>query len=233
MVKKRILLIDDVPLFLQLQVSFLGRKNYDIHTASCGEEGLLKAFDLRPDLILLDFVMPDMSGAEVCRRLKKDPRTRHIPVVVISSTSREDTVQFCRKAGCNGLLFKPVKRETLICVVEDQLNIKRRRCERVNTSIPAILKWKDVWAEANIKCLSVLGCKVELDHPVSPGETFEFSFSPPASSNTAYLEGTIIWAEPGVDGKIGTAGIEFQYQDSRNKVLVHECVHSLAQSAAI
>ena len=97
--KKTVLIVDDVELFIQLEISHLGRKRYDIHTASNGNQGLEMARSIKPDIILLDLVMPDMNGDQVCRILKGDPDTSSIPIIMVSSGTREHSRSIIDSSG--------------------------------------------------------------------------------------------------------------------------------------
>jgi CheY-like chemotaxis protein len=83
----KILLIEDSKMLRQTQERALSRAGYEVISASDGEEGLRVARDSNPDLILLDMLLPKITGQDVLRTLKRDPRTRHIPVVVLSGLS--------------------------------------------------------------------------------------------------------------------------------------------------
>ncbi|MDX2233914.1 MAG: response regulator, partial [Hyphomonadaceae bacterium] len=103
----RILVVDDVPANLRLLEAKLGAEYYDVITASRGEEALNKAWREQPDMILLDVMMPGMDGFETCQRLKADPETRHIPVVMITALDqREDRLRGLA-AGAEDFLSKP------------------------------------------------------------------------------------------------------------------------------
>jgi CheY-like chemotaxis protein len=82
---KRVLLVDDTPDNLRLLIKMLPKPLYMVHPATSGELALQFVQSTLPDLILLDVMMPDMDGYEVCRRLKEDLRTRHIPVIFLSA----------------------------------------------------------------------------------------------------------------------------------------------------
>lgn len=104
----RILLIEDDPdiqKMVQLSLQFVA--GHEVHTASSGKEGLVKAPALRPDLILLDVMMPEMDGYETCRQLKADPATGGIPVVFLSAKAQAAEVQKGRELGAIGYLVKP------------------------------------------------------------------------------------------------------------------------------
>jgi CheY-like chemotaxis protein len=83
----KILLIEDSKMLRQTQERALSRAGYEVISATDGEEGLRVARDSNPDLILLDMLLPKITGQDVLRTLKRDPRTRHIPVVVLSGLS--------------------------------------------------------------------------------------------------------------------------------------------------
>ena len=82
--KARILVIEDNRSLVRLYESILTRKGYDVLAAFNGEEGLQKAREEKPDLIILDIIMPKMDGYEVCRHLRRDPATAAIPVLMLT-----------------------------------------------------------------------------------------------------------------------------------------------------
>ena len=81
----RVLVVDDQPLNVKLLEAKLTAEYYDVVTAADGLEALRIAGDVRPDIILLDVMMPGIDGYEVCRRLKGDPELNHIPVVMVTA----------------------------------------------------------------------------------------------------------------------------------------------------
>ena len=84
--RAKILLIDDDPDFVEATKVVLESRPYEIITAFGGEEGLKKAREEKPDLVLLDVIMPDMNGFQVCQQLKKDLQLSQIPVIMITSS---------------------------------------------------------------------------------------------------------------------------------------------------
>ena len=88
--RPQILLIDDNSHARRAVQAVLERQGFDVLTAPGGEEGLTLASQAKPDLIILDIVMPEMDGYEVCRRLQQDPETAHIPVIMLSGKGRVD-----------------------------------------------------------------------------------------------------------------------------------------------
>ena len=88
--RPHILVIDDNSHARRAVQAVLERQGFDVLTAPGGEEGLTLASEAKPDLIILDIVMPKMDGYEVCRRLQQDPETAHIPVIMLSGKGRVD-----------------------------------------------------------------------------------------------------------------------------------------------
>lgn len=103
---KRILLVEDDRFLRRACETGLKRQGFTIVTAADGEEGLRLARTEAPDLILLDMLMPKMSGIEVLRALKADEGTRSIPVLVLSNSSQEGSIQQAMALGAIGYLVK-------------------------------------------------------------------------------------------------------------------------------
>ncbi|MCX8133222.1 MAG: PleD family two-component system response regulator [Roseococcus sp.] len=121
----RILAVDDIATNLRLLEAKLLAEYYEVLLASSGPEALQIAFTQLPDIILLDVMMPGMDGYEVCRALKADPRTHHIPVVMV--TALTDTVERVRglEAGADDFLSKPVDNATLFARLRALLRMKQ------------------------------------------------------------------------------------------------------------
>ena len=103
----KVLIVDDdgfISRLVRMKVEQLG---HEVETASDGAEGLRKALDLRPDLILLDLMMPRMNGLEVCRQLRAEPAGRDIPVVMLTAKAQERDIEAGFAAGANDYLVKP------------------------------------------------------------------------------------------------------------------------------
>ncbi len=122
----KILLVDDDPDFVEATRIVLESKPYQVITASDGDEGLAKAKEEKPDLILLDIMMPRMDGFKVCEKLKQDPELSIIPVVMLTSFSEK--VSETSLALSQGLALeaedfidKPVAPAELLIRVEKQL----------------------------------------------------------------------------------------------------------------
>jgi DNA-binding response OmpR family regulator len=121
----RILIVDDEPLNLDLLQQELEDRGYEVELAEDGEEALERVAAQHPDLILLDVIMPRLDGIETCRRLKNNPTTAHIPIVIMTALSGvEDRIRGIR-AGADDFLTKPVDDRELIARIETALRTKR------------------------------------------------------------------------------------------------------------
>ena len=122
----RILVADDEPDIRNLIRMILGGKGYEVSLASNGAEALQKAETELPDLILLDVVMPAKSGWEVCKTLKSQEKTKHIPVIIFSVLSQvlgnDVSKKHAEEYGCDGYLAKPFTPDGLLAEVKKLLD---------------------------------------------------------------------------------------------------------------
>jgi len=119
-----ILAVDDSPVNLSLITGLL-KSHYRVKVANSGEKALrIVHADLPPDLVLLDVMMPDLDGIEVCRRLKDDPRTRHIPVIFLTAMSKSDDERIGLEAGAVDYITKPISPPILLARVKTHLQLK-------------------------------------------------------------------------------------------------------------
>ncbi|MBX3022463.1 MAG: response regulator transcription factor [Bdellovibrionales bacterium] len=108
----RILVIDDDEDF-QDYVKGVLESDYHISTASCGRSGIETARDLSPDLILVDLVMPEMNGIEVCKVLRQDARTRWIPLIMVTVADDDERLSEALRSGADDLVSKPFRHKEL------------------------------------------------------------------------------------------------------------------------
>ena len=113
----KILSIEDTTSFRRLIKMTLEFEGYEVVEAEGGRRGLELARAQAPDLILLDLMMPDLSGLEVCQELKKDARLSKIPIVVLSSSDDSDEIETCLQLGAQDYLLKPFRPAMLLDIV--------------------------------------------------------------------------------------------------------------------
>jgi CheY-like chemotaxis protein len=114
-----VLIVDDDESTRDLCAEFLESEGYRSVRARDGQEALERGVACVPDVVLLDVVLPGLDGVETCRQLKADPRTRHIPVALMSARSRLNDYQ--ARAGADGVLSKPFDLDTLLHLIQTLL----------------------------------------------------------------------------------------------------------------
>lgn len=118
---KCVLCIDDDQINLKTVRSVLLKRGYSVLTTSSANEGLRIAKESKPDMVILDVIMPEMNGREVCRQLKENPATKDIPVVFLTVKDSQDDVDAEKKIGAAAHLTKPIQSKVLIETVQDIL----------------------------------------------------------------------------------------------------------------
>jgi CheY-like chemotaxis protein len=122
MPKKKILLVDDSSTALMLEQVMLGGSAYQLVTARDGREALAKATEEQPDLILMDVMMPHMTGLEACRALRAREATRAIPVILVTTRGDGASVEEGFASGCNDYVTKPINGAELLAKLRDHLH---------------------------------------------------------------------------------------------------------------
>jgi two-component system, OmpR family, alkaline phosphatase synthesis response regulator PhoP len=103
----RILVVDDEPDLVRVLEFGLRSAGYAVECAADGQEGLKKARELKPDIILLDLMLPKLDGYKICRLLKFDDRFKHIPIIILSARTREGDQALALEMGANRFITKP------------------------------------------------------------------------------------------------------------------------------
>lgn len=118
-----VLAVDDIPINLLLVQKMLARYNFTLRTAANGQQALDAVAAQKPDLILLDLMMPEIDGFEVIRRLRADPATADIQIVILSALNSDEDVVKGFDAGANDFIMKPIIMERLLNCVATQMQI--------------------------------------------------------------------------------------------------------------
>jgi len=144
MAGERILVIDDSPTITKVVQLVLTKAGYDVHTAADGEAGLAAVRSDRPDVILLDFVMPKMNGYQFCRELTADPKLRDIPVVLMSAKGDQVGERFVKVMGIVDYITKPFSPEAITAVV--QHTVSKYGPSRTSDDTPSLVTGEDLAA---------------------------------------------------------------------------------------
>lgn len=113
----RVLMVDDSELQLAFAQALLAEEDIELFTAHDGQEAVMCALECRPDLILMDIVMPTMSGIEAARVLRKEPVTAAIPIIMVTSQCEAEYMEDSFVGGCNDYVTKPVHKTELLAKI--------------------------------------------------------------------------------------------------------------------
>jgi CheY-like chemotaxis protein len=143
--RPRILIADDNPQGAELLEAYLGETDYELRTASDGEQTLYEVAAWQPDLILLDIMMPRISGFEVCKRLRANPATRDLAILMITALDQPSDIERAVEAGTNDFLSKPINKSELLLRVRSLLLScqNKRELDRALAYIEAVERGRE------------------------------------------------------------------------------------------
>ncbi len=116
-----ILIVDDSPTERKTMEDILSKEGHTIIQATNGEDGVIMAKDTKPDMILMDVVMPGINGFQATRQLTKHDVTGHIPVVIVTTKDQETDKLWGKRQGASNYLTKPIDRKLLLKIVQQTL----------------------------------------------------------------------------------------------------------------
>jgi uncharacterized protein (TIGR02266 family) len=213
---RTILVVDDAALFRELGSLFLSRLGRVI-PASSGEEGLFLARRHRPDVILLDLVMPGLDGAEVCRRLRADPELRGTPVVIVTASPLAEDHERAILAGADQVLAKPLSRVALIDAVNRYLHSPvARGMPRVPVETAVHILHDDAQCEGVARNISRGGMFVESECEAAAADEVALDFTLPQGRHRLTPTARIVWRRGGEPGQAPGLGLRFLRLDGES-----------------
>ena len=163
----KVLVVDDQPANVKLLQQLLTMNGYDVVTATNGPEALVKVAKEKPDLILLDVVMPTMSGYEVCRAIRQDPNTALLPVVMVTALDPIEERVNGIESGADDFLSKPINQAELLARVKSLLRIRELH-KQVEAQARQLADWNSKLEERVNEQLSQLERLARLKRFLSP-----------------------------------------------------------------
>ena len=122
-VKRKVLVVDDEPSIAKILRKQLEVAGFDVNVAVDGEDGLAKVREWRPELVLLDVMLPKINGHEVCKTLKADPELKAIPVIMLTAKTQRQDQDLAQQQGADGFLTKPFQLSELLAKVKGLLGV--------------------------------------------------------------------------------------------------------------
>jgi two-component system phosphate regulon response regulator PhoB len=160
MIPKKILIVEDERDIAELIAYNLEREGFQVDSALSGEEGLSKARTDRPDLIVLDIMLPEMNGLDVCRALRSDPITQGIPIIMLTARNEDIDIVTGLEIGADDYVTKPFSPKVLIARIRAVL---RRRKESAE-SASSFLQLGELTIDRGKHTVTVTGNPVELTY---------------------------------------------------------------------
>jgi twitching motility two-component system response regulator PilG len=120
--QRKILIVEDEESLLKLESILLTTKGFHVQGVTTGTAALKAVTENPPDLVLLDIMLPEMDGFEVCRQIKNTPQTRHIPVILLTAKKSSEDMARGKEVGADQYITKPFKSSMVIASIERLLN---------------------------------------------------------------------------------------------------------------
>ena len=191
----RILLVDHSRGALLFQETILRRREAVISTALAGSEGLKKAREELPQLIMFGFDLFDMAAPEFCREIRRDERTKTISLLLVCERENGAHEDLCLAAGCNDVIYRPLQRQELDAKITKLTTIPTRRDLRTLTRIEVSLEKNGRFLIGRSLNISATGMLLELDR-VLPGEgVLRLHFYLPGEAAALQVEAEVLRAE--------------------------------------
>jgi CheY-like chemotaxis protein len=223
----KVLLADDTRLALATEKDFLEGRNLKVFVTTSAIEAKEIAAVARPDLIVLDFEMPEMTGAELCQWLKADPQTSDIPVLIFSSHVDEEAIRQCEQAGAAGFVNKAGGPRALLENVARVLGVQRRRDVRQSCQLTVGITEASEVLAGTLGDLSVSGVFLTAGRRFPLGTPLYLRFTLPGIDHEIQVLGEVVRIEEITDEGPG-CGIQFLEIDPRSrqglKEFVEKCI---------
>jgi uncharacterized protein (TIGR02266 family) len=198
--------------FLKLSRILLERSGYEIIMAKSGAEAIKKVQLEQPKLVFIDLIMPDMNGDAVCRFIKSNKITRHIPVIMVTTKSDAESRGRCEQAGCDDYITKPVTQRNLFEKINTFIPLERRRHPRASLRMTSTASGKSMTVSDFTSDVSEDGVFIETDNTLAIGTMVELEFGLPGEPEAIRARGRVarlVSREQSAPGQPAGIGIHF------------------------
>lgn len=214
MYSKKVLVVDDVPLYTEMAKGFFRRDQVILLTAKSGPEAVAMIREHKPDIVFMDLYMPGGDGDEACKEIKSDPQFKFTPIVIVTSSNHPEDAERCKRAGCNGVIEKPLTRDKFLEASRNHLKLPKWSGQRVKTTLQAsygIYSGKET--PAVVTDISIGGVFLEASKVLSVNATICLEFRLETNRSPIVCKGRVarvrLAAKPGAPAESPGMGIEF------------------------
>ncbi|HEX2832314.1 MAG TPA: PilZ domain-containing protein [Thermoanaerobaculia bacterium] len=227
----RILLVDHSRGALLFQETILRRRDMIIATALAGSEGLQKARDERPNLIIFGYDLFDMTAPEFCREIRHDDQTRAISLLLVCDRENHEHGDLCLSAGCNDVIFRPLQKPELDQKVERLTSIPVRRQLRTITKIEVSMEKNGRFVLGRSINISSSGMLIEVDRVLPHEGPVRLHFYLPADPKPLQIVGEVLRAE--FTGSMSKYGVRFLSSTEEDRERISRYVHRIRSRETI
>ena len=226
MERKKVLLVDDVRLFLHLEETFFKRTGCEILTAGSGQEALEVSQKQHPDLILLDYLMPDMTGDLVCREIRTREELKQIPIMIVSTSADDSDIKKCFAAGANDYVTKPINPQEVLSKAAALMNIPYRLHFRIPVHFKVQGETPRLTFTAFSRNISRGGLLIESEKKIALGSRVELGFRLQTEGPSLDVSGEV--TRVSFDDRKGVylVGVRFRELDPVSQSLINDFVET-------
>jgi response regulator RpfG family c-di-GMP phosphodiesterase len=226
-----ILLVDHSRGTLLFQETILRRRDMKIKTALAGSEGLVRAREEKPNLIIFGYDLFDMTAPEFCREIRQDQTTRAISLLLVCDRTHQEHGDLCLSAGCNEVIFRPLQKPELDQKVERLTNIPVRRQLRTITKIEVSLEKNGRFVLGRSINISSTGILIEVDRMLPQDGPVRLHFYLPGDPKPLQILAEVLRAE--FAGSMSKYGMRFLEPTEEERERIARYVHRLRSRETI
>ncbi len=236
-----VLTVDDVPKNLQILGSILRKENYDVSFASSGRSALSIIDAEKPDIILLDIMMPDMDGYEVCEKLKENPRTTNIPIIFLTAKTQTEDIIKGFELGAVDYVTKPFNASELLARVKTHIEFKSTKDILDKTVLDNSRFFSLISNDVNIVCNNIKNLNNSFIKTLEKREEKElFNEFSPINENfftaNEILQNIIVWSELNNDINnyekfnlrdiVNETILGYKHKSDKNNIVIHNAINN-------
>ncbi len=189
----RILIVENSQFFMPVLSEFFNTSGYDFLAATDGIDAIKVIGETSPNLVLMDLYMSGMNGDECCKKIKSNPSTKGIPVIIVTPSDKAEDIEKCKNSGCDDYVTKPISMISLLKKVKQYLPIPERRSKRAPMCATAKYYFDDQEYAGIIFSISEGGMFIKGERVLEKGSKVRAIFDIPQIAKHIEVEGKVVW----------------------------------------